>query len=425
MQSLSQLDCAMGILEICRQSGNENERCDLIGQQFLNQLDLNGASTEVRQAIDHFGGRYNEIMRQYDVDSPGGVIVRDQEDAIEILNVWRQLAEVIRNSESERILKKLAVHGNTLPVAEITEASRHRDWFAPLLLQKLQATVELVFEKQTEESDRLLECLDSEDQLPFLSIYLFAEWNFSDSVPTVLRVLELPDAAIDMLWGDTLFEVAPRYLAQFLASDLDRLDEVIRNQRLDPILRWTIATTYEYLVRDKSVAIEEAVSRLDKIFEDVKDSDDQGYPTAEHPYELSSGIAMTLCNLEGAALSKLSKFDEQDWEFIDESMIDQKSFLELCVVPNGFKLCSTQVNTIAELSSWAWYTPKTPAPNKPIKNPLKEIREDAAMPDLFPPATHDGTFRSGERISRNSPCPCGSGRKFKQCCLNASRITID
>jgi len=27
-----------------------------------------------------------------------------------------------------------------------------------------------------------------------------------------------------------------------------------------------------------------------------------------------------------------------------------------------------------------------------------------------------GTFR-GKKIERNAPCPCGSGRKFKQCCM--------
>jgi uncharacterized protein YecA (UPF0149 family) len=25
--------------------------------------------------------------------------------------------------------------------------------------------------------------------------------------------------------------------------------------------------------------------------------------------------------------------------------------------------------------------------------------------------------RSGERIGRNAACPCGSGKKYKQCCL--------
>jgi hypothetical protein len=34
-----------------------------------------------------------------------------------------------------------------------------------------------------------------------------------------------------------------------------------------------------------------------------------------------------------------------------------------------------------------------------------------------PEATVSATItRSGERVSRNDPCPCGSGRKYKQCC---------
>lgn len=27
-------------------------------------------------------------------------------------------------------------------------------------------------------------------------------------------------------------------------------------------------------------------------------------------------------------------------------------------------------------------------------------------------------IKSGERIGRNDPCPCGSGKKFKKCCRN-------
>lgn len=29
---------------------------------------------------------------------------------------------------------------------------------------------------------------------------------------------------------------------------------------------------------------------------------------------------------------------------------------------------------------------------------------------------------AGEKIGRNSPCPCGSGEKYKNCCLNSKRI---
>ncbi len=26
--------------------------------------------------------------------------------------------------------------------------------------------------------------------------------------------------------------------------------------------------------------------------------------------------------------------------------------------------------------------------------------------------------RSGKKIGRNDPCPCGSGKKYKHCCMN-------
>ena len=29
-----------------------------------------------------------------------------------------------------------------------------------------------------------------------------------------------------------------------------------------------------------------------------------------------------------------------------------------------------------------------------------------------------GTLRANQRVGRNDPCPCGSGKKFKRCCLN-------
>jgi len=30
----------------------------------------------------------------------------------------------------------------------------------------------------------------------------------------------------------------------------------------------------------------------------------------------------------------------------------------------------------------------------------------------------------GRRVGRNDPCPCGSGRKFKRCCLVAIRNPV-
>jgi preprotein translocase subunit SecA len=49
-------------------------------------------------------------------------------------------------------------------------------------------------------------------------------------------------------------------------------------------------------------------------------------------------------------------------------------------------------------------------------------------PPKTPPARHDvlerkpTPFHSADKhVGRNDPCPCGSGKKFKKCCMNRSK----
>jgi uncharacterized protein YecA (UPF0149 family) len=36
--------------------------------------------------------------------------------------------------------------------------------------------------------------------------------------------------------------------------------------------------------------------------------------------------------------------------------------------------------------------------------------------DLFKKQKSSGTIVKGDKIGRNDPCPCGSGKKYKKCC---------
>ena len=46
----------------------------------------------------------------------------------------------------------------------------------------------------------------------------------------------------------------------------------------------------------------------------------------------------------------------------------------------------------------------------------KRIRR--SLRDSDPETVTSSTVtREGQRVGRNDPCPCGSGRKFKQCCM--------
>lgn len=39
------------------------------------------------------------------------------------------------------------------------------------------------------------------------------------------------------------------------------------------------------------------------------------------------------------------------------------------------------------------------------------------LPEIKAAALGQGSGRSSPRVGRNEPCPCGSGKKYKKCCL--------
>ena len=130
----TRLDQAMAVLEASDQTDCYAERWTTVSMLF-NGLELTGASDDIRQAIEAYGMGCNAIMQPYQA-SVDSTCDFDEADAAELVELSVQLAERIRNAESDRILARLRHHGGVLPEAEIIEARRHRDWFVPLLLQE-------------------------------------------------------------------------------------------------------------------------------------------------------------------------------------------------------------------------------------------------------------------------------------------------
>ena len=47
---------------------------------------------------------------------------------------------------------------------------------------------------------------------------------------------------------------------------------------------------------------------------------------------------------------------------------------------------------------------------------LNELNESETETEQNSPETAKPVLRSAPKVGRNSPCPCGSGKKYKQCC---------
>jgi preprotein translocase subunit SecA len=46
--------------------------------------------------------------------------------------------------------------------------------------------------------------------------------------------------------------------------------------------------------------------------------------------------------------------------------------------------------------------------------PAEEIKQEPQQKMSY--STDESPENSGKKIGRNDPCPCGSGKKYKQCC---------
>lgn len=87
------------------------------------------------------------------------------------------------------------------------------------------------------------------------------------------------------------------------------------------------------------------------------------------------------------------------------------------------KLSALVSDAVSEMSWWAAFeADPRPKPRvfqeEPIAQtpPFPEI-ESAEAEDYAPEAVPSTGVRRGPKIGRNAPCPCGSGKKYKKCCL--------
>jgi hypothetical protein len=114
-----------------------------------------------------------------------------------------------------------------------------------------------------------------------------------------------------------------------------------------------------------------------------------------------------------------------DPDYISPMEIDDWLPMGHSTVAYGF--IKTQFNVIDELSNWAAYC--TPEENKireaELLEKLTKLRENS--PEIFNDigSLQDDwdydipslPYIAPAKIGRNDPCPCGSGKKYKKCCM--------
>ena len=93
---------------------------------------------------------------------------------------------------------------------------------------------------------------------------------------------------------------------------------------------------------------------------------------------------------------------------INDSLVEKNPIDDMeedTVVSLKFDKALLYKNMVAAKAEWLYELPQWEA-----------IFDEATRKALFLEQKKSGTIIKDKKVGRNDPCPCGSGRKFKQCC---------
>jgi hypothetical protein len=275
-----------------------------------------------------------------------------------------------------------------LPVEAIRAAQDNRDAMVPVFLQCID------------------ECLASEGMSAmssalFFVFHLLGEWREKSAYRPLAKLLRLPGDAIEPILGGASTESVHRVMAAVFDGDPDPLYEIILDKDADEFIRSRMSHAVAMLTRRGELSRDEARRFLRDCSSQLQPQEDcfvwSGW--------LDAIAWLGLDDLKPLARQAFARGSvDPTWltfEDFEQDLRHGVAHPDADPLHLGGDL-SLFGDTIAELSGWYCFNPEARSRDEPLWS----------QPSLRTPERNP--FR---KVGRNDPCPCGSGKKFKKCCL--------
>jgi hypothetical protein len=286
--------------------------------------------------------------------------------------------------------------GNGMPEAAVHAAAARRDEVVPALVAALEQRL-AALETGGDEPDA--------DGGLFCLFHLMGSLRVTEAYRPLCRLLQRPE--IDDILGDAISETTHRVMAAVFDGDLAPLQAVIENADAGEGVRSRLLEALAMLTRDGTVPRSETERYLRDCF------------TLLRPQQTNfvwKGWQSAIAMLGLADLSPLvrSAFER---EFIDPTWMGYHHFEEDLAAWTSHPAGLTDAD-VAEYSVFGDFVEEMAIWPGLSADPREESAGDAVDADEFP-SWDEGmpAYNPYRHVSRNDPCPCGSGKKFKRCCL--------
>lgn len=207
------------------------------------------------------------------------------------------------------------------------------------------------------------------------ALYLLAEFRVGKAYEPMLRVFFLDEDALDVVMGDTLTEGFGSIIASVAQGRYKELLAIFENRELYEYARLAALSAIEIQMHEGLIDRPDVEKQLGRILSSAMEAEDVVAVTA---------LVGTVCTLKIKLLVDIAR-EAFDRHLVDIFVVDL-DFFEKTIETGSYGGVHYEqlVATAEESMSW-WHC-----------------------------------FKSGadQKVSRNVPCPCGSGLKSKRCCFS-------
>jgi len=299
--------------------------------------------------------------------------------------------------ELDSVIAQLDAATKKLPRAAIQWTREHRDLAVPRLIEVIRSATA---------SARAGKAPDGNAH--FFALFLLTEFQAKEALPAIIEAVSLPGESPFDLFEDVITETLARILPVLAADPPKVLDDLIANREANEYVRWEAAQSYLLLVRDGRMSREEAVRRIGGHLRAVIDQDD---------VRLTSYLVHVLHSLAPRE-AKETIADAFARDMVDPWLVRQEDMERS--ISEGDPWVQRALSrgepigiqdTVAELETWAAFREE-----RPVRRPRRVAKPASRATEPAKGKRSPSSQLTRDRVGRNEPCPCGSGKKYKKCC---------
>jgi hypothetical protein len=300
------------------------------------------------------------------------------------------LVPTSNDSQMEQILDQLG-SGQGLPVDAIRAANANRAAMVPLFLT--------AFDQAETASPSMQDAL-------FFAFHLLGQWREKSAYRPLAAFLRRPSDQVEPILAVATTETTHRVMASVFDGDPQPLYEVILDPGADEFIRARMFGALVIVTLRGELPREETARFLRSCYTDLQPQDEcfawEGWQGAVAMLQLREFKPLVKQAFQRGFISR-SWLAFKDFEQDLQRAIDAEP--QPRQRDDEFELFG---DTIEELSGWDAFAP--------------EDEKAQGSWNAWNSPTHAPAVNPFRAVGRNDPCPCGSGKKFKKCCLDSHRL---